>query len=386
MQLECVSPNSVTIACMLTVSARLSAGTLCKQIHCCVMHNWLEFNILIGNSLLAAYARCGYISSALYLFHKMPEKDEISWNSIISGLGTHGLIDEVFALLHEMKAAGIRPDKITFTCILSACSHTGRVTEGLQHFRSMTDEYGILPTLEHYTCMVDLLGWAGHLDQAYDLIMQIPCELDAHVWGSLLGACEMHGDKRFGELVANQIFRIDAGSAGYHVLPSNLYEDFGEWDVVARIRAGMKDIGLNKKPGCSWIEENNNAYVFLAVNKLHSCFEEIYNTLAILTGMIREEGYKPQLYTASMEYDKATEKNAEETQIAVVVIEVVVSWTRLLFIDNMIPVASNKNVIHARQECFLNLIDDEVAMATFNMATWNLQSYPDHRKENEQAG
>ncbi|XP_058088351.1 pentatricopeptide repeat-containing protein At1g06140, mitochondrial-like [Magnolia sinica] len=293
MQLEHVGPNTVTISCILTVCSRLSAFVLCKQIHCYILRNGLELNVPVSNSLLATYARCGDINSALYLFRKMPEKDEISWNSMISGLGMHGCTDEVFALFYEMKAVGMKPDHITYTSVLSACSHTGRVNEGWQHFRSMSNEYGILPTLEQYTCMVDLLGRAGHLDGAYDLIMHMPCEPDAYVWGSLLRSCKIHGDKLLAEQVASQIFRFNARSTGYHVLLSNLYEDFGEWDDVSRIRAGMKDTGLKKRPGCSWIEVNNEVHVFLAGDRSHSQSEDIYAVLEILTENIEEEGCSP---------------------------------------------------------------------------------------------
>ncbi|XP_058113241.1 pentatricopeptide repeat-containing protein At5g16860-like [Magnolia sinica] len=283
MQLEHVRPNTVTVACILTVCSRLSAFVLCKQIHCYILRNSLELNVPVSNSLLATDARCGDINGALYLFWKMPEKDEISWNSMISGLGMHGCTDEVFALFYEMKAVGMKPDHITYTSVLSACSHTGRVNEGWQHFRSMSDEYGILPTLERYTCMVDLLGRAGHLDGAYDLIMHMPCEPDAYVWGSLLGSCKIHGDKLLAERAVSQIFRFNARSTGYHVLLSNLYEDFGEWDGDSRIRAGMKDKGLKKRPGCSWIEVNNEVHVFLAGDPSHSQSEDIYAVLEILT-------------------------------------------------------------------------------------------------------
>lgn len=295
LQLEHIRPNTVTIACILTVCAQLSVLILCKQIHGFLIRNMFESNILVNNSLIATYARCGDIGSALTLFQKMPVKNEISWNSMISGLGIHGCMEEVFALFDEMRVKGLKPNHITFTGVLSACSHTGSVDEGWRHLRSMSEDYGIAPELEQYTCMVDLLGRAGHLDQAYDLIMHMPCEPDVYIWGSLLGSCKIHGNKELAERVANKIFGLDSDIIGYHVLLSNIYEDFGKWDAVARIRATMKDLSLHKTPGCSWIVVNNKLHIFLASDKSHYQSTEIYAALERLTEEIKAEGYAPLL-------------------------------------------------------------------------------------------
>eukprot|EP00268_Persea_americana_P067528 TRINITY_DN9309_c0_g1_i10.p1 TRINITY_DN9309_c0_g1~~TRINITY_DN9309_c0_g1_i10.p1 ORF type:complete len:913 (-),score=81.88 TRINITY_DN9309_c0_g1_i10:1785-4523(-) len=309
MQTEHLRPNTVTIACILSVCSQLSILVLCKQIHGYLIRNMLESNTLVNNSLIATYARCGDIDSSVCLFRLMGAKNEISWNSMISGLGIHGRMDEVLALFDEMKVEGVIPNHITFTGILSVCSHTGNVDEGWRHFRSMSEDYRILPEIEQYTCMVDLLGRAGHLDQAYDLIKHMPCKPDAFIWGSLLGSCKIHGNKVLAEQVADHIFELDSNIAAYHVLLSNIYEDFGKWDAVDRVRAAMKKMGLRKTPGCSWVVIDSKLHTFLASDRSHSQSSEIYAALEHLTEEIRDDGYTPQLHSVIIGHDEATEQS-----------------------------------------------------------------------------
>lgn len=306
MQIERVRPNTVTIASILSICSQLSVLVLCKQIHGYLIRNMLELNTLVSNSLVATYARCGDIDSSILLFRRMRDKNEISWNSMISGLGMHGCMDEVLALFDEMKVEGVNPNHITFTGILSACSHTGNVDEGWRHFRGMIEGYRILPEIEQYTCMVDLLGRTGHLGQAYDLIMHMPCKPDAFIWGSLLGSCKIHGNKVLAERVADHIFELDSSIAAYHVLLSNIYEDSGKWDAVDRVRAAMKKMGLKKTPGCSWIVVDSKLHIFLASDRSHYQSSELYAALEHLTEEIKDDGYTPQLHSVSTGHDEAT--------------------------------------------------------------------------------
>ncbi|KAJ7945874.1 pentatricopeptide repeat-containing protein, mitochondrial [Quillaja saponaria] len=290
LQYEQIAPNNVTIACLLSVCAHLSILILCMEVHCYVLRRGFESNVLVSNSLIAAYAKCGDMNGSWILFEKMPERTEVSWNSIILSLGIHGRTDEMFGVYEKMKGVGMRPDHATFTALLSACSHGGRVDMGWKYFQSMVEDYKLEPKVEHYTCMVDLLGRAGHLKQAYDLIMSMPCVSDDRIWGSLLGSCKIHGNEKLAELVANHIFKLDPTSIGYHVLLANLYEDFGKWNEVTRIRSKVKDMRLRKQPGCSWIEVNNNVHIFVAGDCSHHQSGEIHSTIESLTmGMRRPD-------------------------------------------------------------------------------------------------
>ncbi|KAJ4980198.1 hypothetical protein NE237_010978 [Protea cynaroides] len=306
MQYELVRPNTVTFASILSVCARLSALILCKQIHCYLIRNRFEANVLLSNSLISAYSKCGNIKSALILFNGVSERNEISWNSMISGLGMHGLVDDMLALFDRMKAAEMKPDHVTFTAILSACGHAGRVDEGWRQFRSMVKDYNIKPELEHYTCMVDLLGRAGHLDQALNMILGMPCQPDGQIWGSLLASCKIHCNEEMAERAADYLFKLDSSRMGYQILLSNIYEDSGKLDNVTMIRTAVKDMGFKKKPGCSWLEVDHNLHVFVANDRSHYQSEQIYATLEILTEEIKGAGYIPQLYPVIIKHDEAS--------------------------------------------------------------------------------
>ncbi|KAL5736918.1 hypothetical protein ACOSP7_031372 [Xanthoceras sorbifolium] len=295
MQSEQIRPNAVTAAAILSVCAQLSVINLCKEIHCYLLRQGLKLNVLVNNSLIATYAKCGDINSSWTIFRNMPERNEVSWNSIILGLGMHGHTYEMFDLFEKMKEAGKKPDRVTFTSLISACSHTGRVDVGWKYFKSMVEDYKLEPQVEHYTCMVDLLGRAGHLNEAYDLIMAMPCVPDARIWGSLLGSCRNHGNRKLAELVANHVFKLDPTSIGYRVLLANMFEEFGRLNEFVRVRSEIKDMGLKKQPGCSWIEVNNNIHIFMAGDGSHHQSEDIYTAIENLTLEMKRAGYVPHL-------------------------------------------------------------------------------------------
>ncbi|CAN6713878.1 unnamed protein product [Malus baccata var. baccata] len=309
MQSDGVKPNAVTVASMLSVCAQLSVMKSCKEVHSYLLRQEFESNVLVSNSLITTYAKCGDMKSSWAIFESMPERTEVSWNSILLGLGMHGHADETFGLFEKMEAAGMKPDHATFTALLSACSHAGRVEEGLKYFKRMVEDFKIEPRLEQYTCMVDLLGRAGHLKHAYDIILAMPCTPDDRVWGSLLGSCKIHGDERLAEVVSDRIFELDPTSIGYRTLLANLYEEYGKWNDVTRIRSDIKGRGLKKTPGCSWIEVDSNVHVFMAGDQSHNQLEEIYATVECLTNEIRKAGYKPQSPTVSVRHDEVNHEN-----------------------------------------------------------------------------
>ncbi|CAN6462149.1 unnamed protein product [Victoria cruziana] len=300
MQTQNVNANSVTISCILAACSHLSLLFYCQQIHGYLLRNGLESNVLVCNSLVSSFARCGVIHHAWAVFRDMPKRDETSWNSMLLGFGMHGLTDQSLDLFRKMKESGFKPNRTTFAAILSSCSHAGRVEEGWRHFKSM-ESYGLSPMVEHYTCMVDLLGRAGWLNQAVDLIRQMPSEPDPVVWGSLLGSCKVHQNDKLANFAANRLFELDSENVGYHVLLSNIYADFGRWEAVSSIRAYAKEMGLNKKPGCSWIEVGNEVHVFTAKDRSHKRSEEIRSVIESLTENMKNVGYLPQIQSLMLE-------------------------------------------------------------------------------------
>eukprot|EP01018_Ginkgo_biloba_P021727 Gb_04028 [translate_table: standard] len=293
MQLTGTKPNSVTIASVLPACARVATLRKGKEIHDYVIRKEYEFDIFVGNALIDMYARCGSLEDARQVFDKMYRRDVVSWTAMIVGYAMHGQGENALTLFYQMQQAGILPNQLTFTGVLSACSRAGLVSEGWKLFDCMSSVYQVLPNVEHYACMVDLLGRAGRLDEAWDFINQMPLEPNATVWGALLGACRIHHNVELGVCVAGHLFETDSQNAGSYVLLSNILAVAGRWNDVVKVRKRMKEMGLKKVPGCSWIEVNNRVHAFLAGDRLHPQTEKIYAILESLAGPMEAAGYVP---------------------------------------------------------------------------------------------
>eukprot|EP01018_Ginkgo_biloba_P008748 Gb_09146 [translate_table: standard] len=292
-QLAGMKPDSVTMASIISACAGLTALRQSKEIHGYIIKSGFACHDIVGNGLVDMYAKCGTIETANQVFGHMSQKDVVSWNSMIAGYGMHGRGKDALALFYQMQQAGMKPNHITFVAVLSACSHAGLVDEGCQQFNSMIQDHHIIPSAEHYACMVDILGRAGHLDEAHNFIKKMPIEPDAGVWGTLFAACRIHRNIELGEYVAERLFDLKPENAGYYVLLSNLYAADGRWNDVAKVRRMLKDRGLKKMPGCSWIEVKNQVHAFIGGDKSHPQSEKIYAMLESLVGQMKEAGYVP---------------------------------------------------------------------------------------------
>eukprot|EP01018_Ginkgo_biloba_P020814 Gb_00195 [translate_table: standard] len=293
MQVSNMKPNEVTIVSVLqafTYSAALQQG---KWIHGYIIRSGFESNVFVGNSLVHMYAKCGCVETASQLFDKMSKRDVVSWSSMIAGYGMHGHGEDALTLFHQMQQAGMKPNHITFVCVLSACSHAGLVDEGWQHFDCMVRDYCITPRVEHYACMVDLLGRAGKLCEAQNLIEKMQLEPSASVWGALLSACKLHCNVKLGEQVAKHIFDIDPENVGCYILLSNIYAAAGKWDDATKVKKMMKDRGLKKIPGCSLIEVNKSVNTFLVGDRSHPYSDKIYAMSETLAGQMKNVDYVP---------------------------------------------------------------------------------------------
>eukprot|EP01018_Ginkgo_biloba_P004838 Gb_17076 [translate_table: standard] len=293
MQKNGTKPNLTTVASGLSSCAQLATVQQGMEIHDYIIRSGFELDIIVSNALIDMYAKCGSIWVAREVFDRMDQKDVVSWTAIITGCGMNGLGEEALTLFDQMQQTGLKPNHITFVAILSACSHAGLATEGWHYFNCMSQDYNITPTMDHYACIVDLFGRAGSLDEAHNFIQDMPLEPDAHVWGALLGACRIHCNIELGELVAERLFDLEPQNAGNYVLLSNIYAAAGRWDGVAKMRRTMKDRGVKKSPGCSWIEVKNTIHIFLVGDRSHPQLEEIYAMLESLAKQIKEVGYVP---------------------------------------------------------------------------------------------
>ncbi|XP_059644099.1 pentatricopeptide repeat-containing protein At4g02750 [Cornus florida] len=283
--------NRSTFTCVLSTCAEIAALEFGKQVHGRLVKAGYESGCFVGNALLAMYCKCGSIDEAYNVFEGLAEKDVVSWNTIIYGYARHGFGKEALKVFESMKSAGIKPDDVTMVGVLSACSHTGLVDRGKEYFYSMNRDYGITANSKHYTCMIDLLGRAGHLDDAHNLMKTMPFEPDAAAWGALLGASRIHGNTELGEKAAEMIFELEPDNAGMYVLLSNLYASSGRWGDVGKMRVKMRDIGVRKVPGYSWVEVQNKIHTFTVGDSTHPESGRIYAFLEDLDLRMKQEGY-----------------------------------------------------------------------------------------------
>ncbi|KAJ9681097.1 hypothetical protein PVL29_020140 [Vitis rotundifolia] len=273
-------PNEVTLASVLPACANLGALEVGERIEGYARGNGYFKNLYVSNALLEMYARCGRIDKAWGLFEEIDGRRNLcSWNSMIMGLAVHGRRNEAIELFYKMLREGAAPDDVTFVGVLLACTHGGMVVEGQHFFESMERDFSITPKLEHYGCMVDLLGRAGELREAHDLILRMPMEPDSVVWGTLLGACSFHGHVELAEKAAGALFELEPSNPGNYVILSNIYATAGRWDGVARLRKLMKGGKITKAAGYSFIEEGGNIHKFIVEDRSHSRSDEIYALL-----------------------------------------------------------------------------------------------------------
>ncbi|BFG27957.1 hypothetical protein CerSpe_142310 [Prunus speciosa] len=216
----------------------------------------------------------------------------------------HGFGREAITAFNEMRKSGIKPDSISFISILYACSHSGLLDEAWRFFDSMRNEYSIVPKLEHYACMVDLLARTGNLTKAYKFINKMPIEPDATIWGSLLCGCRIHHDVKLAEKVAERVFELEPENTGYYVLLANIYAEAEKWEAVKTLRERIGRQGLKKNPGCSWIEIKGKVQIFVAGNSSHPQATKIESLLKRLRLKMKEEGYSPKMQYALIDADE----------------------------------------------------------------------------------
>ncbi|OAY83394.1 Pentatricopeptide repeat-containing protein, chloroplastic [Ananas comosus] len=285
--------SSFTFASLLSAAASVGLLSKGKQLHAQLLKAGFRSNRGICNSLISMYSRCGNLDDACQVFDEMDEPNVITWTSMITGFAKHGYADQAVKLFHDMVSSGGKPNEVTFIAVLSACSHVGRINEGWEYFNSMERNHGVVPKMEHYACMADLLGRAGHLEEAIEFINSMPLKADALVWRTLLAASRVHGNIKVGEIAAKNILKLEPQDPAAYVLLSNLYAKAGKWKDVAELRSGMKDKNLSKEAGLSWVEINNKIHQFHAGDTSHPQAREIYEELDELLCKIKVMGYAP---------------------------------------------------------------------------------------------
>lgn len=288
-----VKPSRVAILSVLLACGNLGGLRKGEWLHTHVIKTGFDSDILVATAIIDMYSKCGSLRLAHALFDETRGKDVVCWSAMIGNYGFHGHGRKAIDLFQKMIREGVHPNHVTFTCVLSACSHSGLLEEGNKYFQLMKEEFGISPKLSNYSCMVDLLGRVGQLHEAEKLIQTMPIEPDVSIWGSLLSACRVHGNIDLAEKIADRIFQLDPFHEGYHVLLSNIYAAKSRWGEVEKVRKMMGRSGINKIQGFSLVEHNNTVHKFGVGDKSHPQSERIYSLLEELTVSSKRLGYVP---------------------------------------------------------------------------------------------
>ncbi|KAJ4828016.1 hypothetical protein Tsubulata_042454 [Turnera subulata] len=304
---EGLSVNDFTFSSVIRVCGNSTWLELGKQLHGLCFKTSCNFSSFVGSSLVSLYSKCAVVEDAYRVFDEVPVKNLGMWNAMLIACSQHTHTKEAFGLFREMEVAGMKPNFITFLCLLYACSHAGLVEEGKHYFGLMKD-YGIEPGAQHYASMVDLLGRAGKLQEALSTIEMMPIEPTECVWGAFLTGCRLHGNIELAAFAADKVFELGPVSSGLHVMLSNTYADAGRMEDAANARKMLRDRGIKKETGLSWVEEGNRVHTFAAGDRRHTKANEIYQKLEELGKEMEAAGYVPDTSVVPREVDDE-EKN-----------------------------------------------------------------------------
>ncbi|CAL4900751.1 unnamed protein product [Urochloa decumbens] len=293
MESEGVKPNEFSYAVALNSCAGLAALRNGNALGACALKTGHWDHLVVGNALMNMYSKSGSIQDACRVFNSMPLCDVVSWNLIITGYAHHGLAREAMEVFHYMLSVGEVPSYVTFIGVLSACAQLGLVDEGFYYLNTMMKEVGVTPGKEHYTCMVGLLCRAGRLDEAERFIVANCIGTDVVAWRSLLSSCQIYKNYGLGHRVAEQILQLKPNDIGTYVLLSNMYAKANRWDGVVKVRKQMRERGVRKEPGVSWIQVGTDVHVFTSEDKVHPQIDQITVKLEELIDQIKAIGYVP---------------------------------------------------------------------------------------------
>ncbi|KAL5569132.1 hypothetical protein UlMin_025707 [Ulmus minor] len=293
MKSENLRPNSVTFVSTLPAVAFLSALREGMAFHASIIKMGFLSNTLVGNSLIDMYSKCGRLKLSEKCFSEIQHKDTVSWNAMLAGYAVHGLGDRAVSLFSLMQESHVQVDSLSFVSVLSACRHAGLIKEGREIFRSIREKHCLEPNLEHYACMVDLLGRSGLFDEALSLISSMTMAPDAGIWGALLGACRVHSNLKLGEVALNHLAKLEPGNSTNYVVLANIYAQSGRWVDADKTRSRIINSGLTKTPGCTWVEVKNKVHVFRAGDQSHPQLESIRLFWNNLLENMEKMGYVP---------------------------------------------------------------------------------------------
>ncbi|TKY71524.1 Pentatricopeptide repeat-containing protein mitochondrial [Spatholobus suberectus] len=253
-------PNYVTLLAVISACTNLSSLKHGCGLHGYIFKSGFSFSISVGNAVINMYAKCGCLEGSRKKFLEMPNRDSVTWSSLINAYGLHGCGEQALQLFYEMNERGVKPDAITFLAVLSACNHAGLVTEGQRIFKQVNADCKITLTIEHYACLVDLLGRSGKLEDALEILKTMPMKPSTRVWSSLVSACKLHGRLDIAEMLAPQLIRSEPNNAGNYTLLNMIYAEHGHWFDTEQVREAMKLQRLKKCYGFSRIDAGDESF------------------------------------------------------------------------------------------------------------------------------
>lgn len=290
-----VLPNESTFPCAITAISNIASHGAGKSIHACaIKFLGQKFNVFVGNSLISFYSKCGNMEDSLLTFNKLEEEERniVSWNSMIWGYAHNGRGEEAIAMFEKIvEDTNLKPNNVTLLGLLFACNHAGLIHEGYLYFNKALYDYEDPNLLqpEHYACMVDMLSRSGHFKEAEELIKSMPLDPGIGFWKALLGGCQIHSNNHLAKLAAAKILEMDPRDVSSYVMLSNAYSAAEKWQNVSQIRRKIKEMGLKRISGCSWIEVRDKLRVFVNADKNNELKDEVYGALALITQSMGEK-------------------------------------------------------------------------------------------------
>ncbi|KAL5988367.1 hypothetical protein ACLOJK_036131 [Asimina triloba] len=285
-----ILPTCFTFSSLLNACGTLAVLQQGRQIHTFVAKMGLDLNVFIASSLVDMYSKCGSVDEARLVFNHTVERNSVLWTSMIVGYAQNGRPENGIELFELLVNEGVKPDKICFTGVLTACNHAGLLEKSLHYFNSMIKEHGLVPELDQYACIIDLYGRHGHLKKAKDLMDSMPLKPNSVMWSSFLGFCRIFGEVELGAEAASHLLEMEPFNSVRDVTLANMYAEAGMWKEVAEVRRMMRSRGVRKTAGCSWICVNNRVHVFSACDSSHPHSQDIYRELDKLVVEMSELG------------------------------------------------------------------------------------------------
>ncbi|KDP46908.1 hypothetical protein JCGZ_10399 [Jatropha curcas] len=281
MQKSRIKPNEFTMVSLLNACGCLGAIRQGEWIHDYMVKNKFEMNSIVITAIIDMYSKCGSIEKALQVFKSAPKKGLSCWNSIILGLAMNGLEKEAIQLFSKLESSNLKPDNVSFIGVLTACNYSGLVDKARDYFLLMKERYKIKPSMKHYSSIVDVLGRAGCIEEAEELIRRMPMDPDTIIWGSLLWSCCKYGNKDVAKRAAKRLIELDPSESSGFVLMANVYAASSNIEEAIKQRLSLKEMQIEKETGCSSIEVNGEVHEFVAGGRKHPKAKAIYH---ILTG------------------------------------------------------------------------------------------------------